>query len=132
MDCPRCEAEMVLLEGKDGSMSRCPECGGLWLDLAELNRILLRHNLPGLESLGGRVNAEETTGVCPEDQVDLVAVEGGERHALQYETCEVCGGIFLQPDTESEDLQGNVDSLVDFYRRFGNAKGAVKSTAKRA
>ena len=117
---------MVPLESGDGSLARCPECGGLWLDVADLNRILLRHNLPGLESLGGRVNAEESTGVCPEDQVDLVAVEGGERHALRYETCEVCGGIFLEPDTESGDAKENVESVVDFYRRFGNAKGAAK------
>lgn len=127
MDCPQCEVEMVLLEGEDGSMSRCPDCGGLWVDIADLNRILLRHNLPGLESLGGRVNQEEeSAGICPEDQAPLIVVEGGERHALSYETCEVCGGIFLLPDTDADDAKANVEAVVAFYRRFGNTKGAAK------
>ncbi len=124
MDCPRCEVELVQLEGEGVSLARCPDCAGLWLDIAELNRLLLRHNMPGLESLGGRANVDESSGQCPECQVDLVAVEGGEKHALRYETCEVCGGIFIESDTESEDVKEAVDSIVDFYRRFAQTKPA--------
>ncbi len=127
MDCPRCEVEFVQLEGEDGTLSRCPECAGLWIDVAELNRLLLRHNMPGLESLGGRVNVEDSSGHCPECQVDLVAVEGGERHSMRYETCEVCGGIFIESETEREDIKEALDSIVDFYRHF-----AAKGSAKRA
>lgn len=125
MDCPRCAVEMVQLEGDDASLARCPECAGLWLDLAELNRLLLRHNMPVLESLGGRTNPDETTGICPEDEVDLLAVEGGERRSMRYETCEVCAGIFIESDTESEDLKDAVRSIVDFFRRYAQ-KGAIK------
>ena len=126
MDCPRCEVELVQLEGDDSILSRCPECAGLWLDIAELNRILLRHNMPGLESLGGRPNIDESSGQCPECQVDLVAVEGGERHSMHYETCEVCGGIFLDSDTEGADSKEALASIVDFFRRFGAGKSAAK------
>ncbi len=126
MDCPRCEVELVQLEGDDSNLSRCPECAGLWLDIAELNRILLRHNMPGLESLGGRPNIDESSGQCPECQVDLVAVEGGERRSMRYETCEVCGGIFIDSDTERPDIAEAVNAIVDFYRRFGASRGAAK------
>ena len=61
--------------------------------------MLLHNNLPGLESLGGKVDAEALTGQCPECQVDLVRVDGGDRqHPLHYDTCESCGGIFLESE----------------------------------
>ncbi|MBI5547401.1 MAG: zf-TFIIB domain-containing protein [Deltaproteobacteria bacterium] len=126
MDCPRCAVEMVQLEGEGSVMSRCPECAGVWLDIAEVNRLLLRHNMPGLESLGGYPNVDESVGQCPECQVDLVAVEGGERRSMRYDTCEVCGGIFLETETESEDVKEAIKSIIDFYRRFHHAKGAAK------
>jgi Zn-finger nucleic acid-binding protein len=126
MDCPRCEVELVQLEGEDTALARCPECTGLWLDIAELNRILLRHNMPGLESLGGRANPDEPTGQCPECQVDLVAIEGGERRSMRYETCEVCGGIFLDTETEREDQEAAIASILDFFRRFAPRSSAAK------
>jgi len=126
MDCPHCEIEMNQLEGEDSMMMRCPDCAGLWLDIAEVNRLLLRHNMPGLESLGGRANVDESSGQCPECQVDLVAVEGGERRSMHYETCEVCGGIFLETETESEDINESIAALVAFFRRFGQTKSAAK------
>ena len=126
MDCPRCEVELVQLEGEGTTLARCPDCAGLWIDIAEVNRLLLKHNLPGLESLGGRANIDESSGLCPECLVDLMGVDGGERRSMAYETCEVCGGIFLDSETESEDLQEIIGSVVDFYRRFGQTRGAAK------
>ena len=128
MDCPRCEVEMVQLEGGDTNLSRCPECAGVWLDIAEVNRLLLRHNMPGLESLGGHPNVDESVGQCPECQVDLVAVEGGEHRSVRYDTCEVCGGIFLETDTDSVDVKEATAAIVELYQRFRQSKG----TAKRA
>jgi Zn-finger nucleic acid-binding protein len=115
---------MVLLQGDDANISRCPDCAGLWLDIAELNRILLHNNMPGLESIGGRANVDAPSGPCPECQVDLVVVEGGERRSLAYDTCEVCGGIFIETTTESGDVKDAIASIVDFYRRFRQPKAA--------
>jgi len=127
MDCPRCAVEMAQLEGEGTNLSRCPECAGVWLDIAEVNRLLLRHNMPGLESLGGFPNVDESVGTCPDCQVDLVAVEGGEHRAMHYDTCEVCGGIFLETETDSETIKDATDGIVAFYNRFRQ----TKSTAKR-
>jgi hypothetical protein len=55
-----------------------------------------------------------------------VAVEGGERRSLRYETCEICGGIFLESVSEESDPTAAVSSIVDFYRRFGQTKGSLK------
>lgn len=120
MDCPSCNVEMVDLEGNETTVRKCGDCGGLWIDVADLNRVLLHHNLQGLESLGGRVHPEALTGHCPECQVDLVSVEGGGRqHPLHYDTCESCGGIFLESEfKDAKDIKTAFSEIVDFFRRF--------------
>ncbi len=123
MDCPRDNTEMTeLTDGEDRVLFRCEECGGLWLDVADLNRILLHAGLPTLEAMGGRANPEEDAGECPVDHVGLLAIESQhKRNPLVYETCESCGGIWL----ESADFADDGDSaeeltkgIVDFYRDF--------------
>jgi Zn-finger nucleic acid-binding protein len=125
MDCPRCSVEMAELQRNDSTMHRCPDCGGHWVDdVADLNRMLLHANLPALSALGGYVNPDEIAGMCPACNVDLVAVEGGERRTLHYDTCESCGGIFLEgPDTDDDVPETQVwpdaeKEIVAFYRKF--------------
>src|SRR5256885_2031966 len=49
MDCPRDTTEMTeLTDGEERLLFRCAECGGLWLEVADLNRLLLHHCLPTL------------------------------------------------------------------------------------
>jgi len=124
MDCPGCNVEMAVLEGQDTTVQKCGDCGGLWIDVADLNRVLLHNNLPGLESLGGKLHPEAMTGQCPECHVDLVQITGGDKqHPQSYDTCESCGGIFLE--SEFKDA-GNLDmaskEIVDFFNRFSGKK----------
>jgi Zn-finger nucleic acid-binding protein len=114
---------MAEISGDEGAMHRCGDCGGLWLDVADLNKILLHANLPALSSISGWVNAEEMAGQCPACQVDLVAIEGGERRSLHYDTCESCGGIWVEgPDeedvSESQTWREAASEIVDFYKDF--------------
>ncbi len=123
MDCPRCSVEMTEITGDDSSIQRCSDCGGLWVDVADVNRMLLHANLSALSALGGFVNADEIAGQCPACQVDLVAVEGGEKRSLHYDSCESCGGIWVEgPDegdvAESIDWRTAEGEIVAFYRRF--------------
>jgi Zn-finger nucleic acid-binding protein len=115
---------MANLEGEDTTVGKCGSCGGLWIDVADLNRVLLHHNMPGLDSLGGRMQPEALTGQCPECQVDLVSVEGGDRHhPLHYDTCESCGGIFLESEfKDASDIRAAHEEIVDFFHRFSNKK----------
>ncbi len=123
MDCPRCSIEMTEIANEEITLQRCSQCGGHWVDSADLNRILLHANLPALSALGGYVNPDEIVGMCPACNVDLVAVEGGEKRALHYDTCESCGGIWVDgPDTddipETLDWKGATADIVAFYKRF--------------
>ena len=123
MDCPRCSVEMAELQQNDSTMSRCADCGGLWVDVADLNRILLHGNLPSLSAIGGYVNPDEIAGMCPACNVDLVAVEGGEKRSLHYDTCESCGGIWVEGPEEGDvpetaSWKQAEQEIVQFYRRF--------------
>jgi Zn-finger nucleic acid-binding protein len=130
MDCPRNNVEMVeLTQGGDRVLFRCGECGGLWLDVADLNRILLHAGLPTLEGMGGRANPEADTGECPVDNVGLLAIESQhKRNPLVYETCESCGGIWLESDefdTEGESAKEMVAGIVAFFREFSSRQAGA-------
>ena len=127
MECPACNVEMADLEGDQMTLRKCGECAGLWIDVADLNRVLLHHNLPGIESLGGKMDAEALTGHCPECLVDLVRVNGGDRqHPLHYDSCESCGGLFLESEfADAVDAKVATEEIVEFFKAFSNRKKAA-------
>ena len=126
MDCPRCSVEMSEITRDDGTLQRCADCGGLWVDVTDLNKILLHANLPALSALAGYVNADEITGMCPACNVDMVVVEGGEKRSVTYDTCESCGGIWVDGDEDDPaaelDWKGAEKQIVAFFRRFAKKK----------
>lgn len=133
MECPSCGVDMVDLQGEDQTLRKCSECGGLWVDVSDLNRTLLHHNLPGLESIGGKVDPEAMCGQCPDCLVDLVRVVGGEKAApLSYDTCESCGGIFLESEfSDVSDYATAKKEILEFFGRF-SSKGRKKVASAHA
>ncbi len=126
MDCPRCSVEMSEITRDDGTLQRCADCGGLWLDVTDLNKVLLHANLSALSALGGFVNADEITGMCPACNVDMVVVEGGEKRSVSYDTCESCGGIWIDGDDDepAAELDWNAaeKQIVQFFKAFAKKK----------
>lgn len=127
MDCPRCSVEMSEITRDDGAFWRCSECGGLWVgDVTDVNKVLLHANLPSLSAIGGFVNADEITGMCPACNVEMVVVEGGERRAESYDTCESCGGIWVDGDEDEPpaelDAKRAEAEIVAFFRRFAKKR----------
>ncbi len=121
MDCPRDLTEMRDVVGHDEStLSVCDSCGGVWMDGADLNRLLLHNDLPGLESMGGKANLDELSDRCPKDQVDLIIIEGGEKSDPKvYACCEACGGIWLPLEAPEEaDAELVEELVVGFFREF--------------
>jgi Zn-finger nucleic acid-binding protein len=127
MDCPRCSVELTKIPGEDSTLHRCVDCGGIWVESADLNKILLHANLPALSALGGFVNADEMSGLCPACQVDLTVIEGGEKRSVQYDTCESCGGVWVD-GPEDDDVPETLDragadrQIVAFFKRFSKKK----------
>jgi Zn-finger nucleic acid-binding protein len=131
MECPRCNVEMVeLTEGEDRLLAHCGECDGLWLDVADLNRILLHSNLPTLEAMEGRADPEEDANLCPVDNVNmLVVLSKHKRDPRAYETCEVCGGIWLEGadfDVEGNGKDQLRQGIIHFFRDY-SGRAEVKA-----
>jgi Zn-finger nucleic acid-binding protein len=128
MDCPRCSVELTPLSQDESTIQWCPDCGGNWVEVTDLNKILLHANLPALSSIAGYVNAEELTGLCPACQVEMSVVEGGEKKALAYDSCESCGGIWVDGENDkapaTQTWPGSVKEIVTFFKDF--AKGVKK------
>jgi Zn-finger nucleic acid-binding protein len=127
MDCPRCSVEMTEISHEDSAVQRCVECGGLWVvEVADLNRMLLHGNLPVLSAIGGFTNPDEIAGMCPACNVDLIAVEGGEKKQLHYDTCESCGGVWVEGEDEEPaaelDYKGAEKQIIAFFKRFAKKK----------
>jgi Zn-finger nucleic acid-binding protein len=126
MDCPRCAVELTEISHDDRAIHRCAECGGLWIDVPDLNKVLLHANLPALSALGGMVNPDEISGMCPACNVDLVAVEGGERRSAVYDSCESCGGLWIEGEEDEPaaemDWAGATTQIVTFFKRFAKRK----------
>ena len=126
MDCPRCAVELTEISHDDRVIHRCVECGGLWVDVPDLNKILLHANLPALSAVGGTINPDEIAGMCPTYNVDLVTVEGGEKRSLHYDTCESCGGLWIEIEDEEPpealDWKGAARQIVDFFKLFAKRK----------
>ena len=122
MECPRCNVEMETLEGEDISLQRCAECSGVFIDPGDLNRILLRNGLQVLERLGGKANLEEMAVSCPEcSGVDLTVVEGNDKLGLRFETCESCGGIWLDLDVEPDATLQSIAAAAGVYYDRNNS-----------
>jgi Zn-finger nucleic acid-binding protein len=128
MDCPRCSVELTPLSQDESTIQWCPDCGGNWVEVTDLNKILLHANLPALSSIAGFVNPEELTGLCPACQVEMSVIEGGEKKALAYDSCESCGGIWVDGENDvapkEQSWPGSVKEIVNFFRDF--AKGQKK------
>jgi hypothetical protein len=69
------------------------------------------------------------------DNVGLLAVESAhKRNPLVYETCESCGGIWLESADFADDGDSAEDltkGIVDFYRDFAVNLGSGTNKAAR-
>lgn len=101
IDCPKCHTMMkrVTIDGID--VDRCQGCGGLWLDLGEKESLLKKREHvkqadPTRPSHHGR-NEEKAVMHCPRDRSRLVRQQDAAQRHIAFESCSVCGGVFLDP-----------------------------------
>jgi hypothetical protein len=125
MSCPGCAEELTSFhEEPHAPLQWCAGCNGAWMDFSDLNRLLLHSNLPGLESLGGRLSPEGSGVTCADCQLDLARIENGDRHAPRYYlTCESCGGSFVPfEDDAAPDAASARTAIVAAFRQFAAKK----------
>ncbi|MBC7773320.1 MAG: zf-TFIIB domain-containing protein [Pyrinomonadaceae bacterium] len=107
MACPKCQAPMSVVTAEEIAVDRCTACAGLWLDALELDKLMDSRRTAKQVDVGPEADRQklpqEKRYRCPRDRSDLIVLTDlGQRH-IKYESCTVCGGIFLDAG-ELKDL----------------------------
>jgi predicted RNA-binding Zn-ribbon protein involved in translation (DUF1610 family) len=120
--------ELNDLAEDDEHVFTCADCACLWVDGSQLNALLLHGSLPGLDSLGGRVDPDADVGTCRSCGVGLTRIEQASRQNAEiYEVCEDCGFVFVpwEPPVAA-DLAAARKDLLGFFKRFVAKPSAAK------
>ena len=109
MKCPRCEAELNEVKADEIVLDKCMNCGGIWFDFAEMERVLGKDtrlfrgdSRPGGDS-GHADDARADAGaVCPRcDSAKLVEMCSSQDPDVTVLGCLSCYGRWL----DGEELE---------------------------
>lgn len=113
--CPRHNAEMRRFRIGELEIDRCGLCGGIWLDLGEMRRLLELGDdaKQAVGEIDRWVQPEDPSvgspPVCPRDLTPLTPVRDPKQPHIEYDLCTHCGGVFF--DT------GELSDLTEFTLR---------------
>ncbi len=115
-------------------IDRCSKCGGLWFDEFELDELKAK---PGSEKVDTghaqrRNQSSQQQLKCPKCEALMLRMVDGEQPHIWYETCEVCGGSFLDAG-EFKDMKRHnlIDRIKDVLveMKGGRTTGTAKLSA---
>jgi len=121
MQCPKCLGKMSKVRVEDIVIDRCDNCGGLWFDEGELQKLLAikgseRVIDTGDPALGKSMN--QTGRVeCPRCHNPMIKMVVPQQAHIQFESCIVCYGAFFDAGefTDAKHLT-LAERLTDFVR----------------
>lgn len=91
---------MTRIAVRDIEIDRCPRCGGLWLDALELDKLRADKDAARRADRASPGTAPgqkaRVPGLCPRDRSPLIAMADREQPHVHFESCTVCGGVFLE------------------------------------
>ncbi len=115
MKCPRCSTAMEPVQINEVQINRCTKCGGLWFDEFELGDLRAKKGSEKIDTghadksnLGSQVRLG-----CPKCNTPMLRMVDEQQPHIWYETCDVCGGSFLDAG-EFKDMKHF--NLVDRIR----------------
>lgn len=98
MTCPKCQSRMEKVEFGGVEVDRCDGCRGIWFDAGERESL---KELSGSEvvDVGDEKEGAEFDRIraykCPKCGGRMLKMTAFGRHAIHYEACLGCGGMFL-------------------------------------
>ena len=123
MDCPKCEAEMRLINVGGFLVDRCTGCAGLWFDLGEFQEIA-EHKQDvaaldiGLPAEGARQNLKRDLD-CPRCHVKMLKMNIPRQSHIAYESCPVCYGAFFDAGEFTDFAKFTLtEQVTEFFRHF--------------
>lgn len=103
MNCPKCLGHMATVAFRDIYVDHCPQCGGLFFDVTELERLLGMHGAESIDTSSVPVNDEldQTAQIyCPRClqrgmRVRMVTLVDADQPDVRFERCPDCAGSWL-------------------------------------
>jgi Zn-finger nucleic acid-binding protein len=98
-------------------VDRCVQCGGLWFDRNEAERLTkIKGSAAAIDTGDAKVGEEKNQQgkiLCPRCQTPMIRMVDLKQHHIWYESCTVCYGKWFDAG-EFKDLQEH--TIVDFFR----------------
>ena len=117
MKCPKCGGELQPVVQDSIEVDRCTQCGGLWFDRMEADRLRKVKGSAQLIDTGDEKMGAAQNQVgkieCPRCHTQMIRMVDLEQHHIWYESCTVCYGRWFDAG-EFKDLQQ--ESVIDFFR----------------
>ncbi|MBA4388188.1 MAG: hypothetical protein C0404_09420 [Verrucomicrobia bacterium] len=132
MNCPKCKSSMERVKIAGVEIDRCTACKGLWFDEFELEALKVVKGTEAVDS--GDAEAGKTFNKvdrisCSKCNAPMIRMVDNEQPHIWYETCDVCGGCFLDAG-EFKDLKQN--DLMDIIKDYqAKRKGGRRTKTTR-
>jgi Zn-finger nucleic acid-binding protein len=120
VECPKCQAQLEMVQFEQVEVDRCVRCGGLWFDVLEHEELWGR---PGSETIdtGPRWQAAmhdaQEKVFCPADGTLMVRMVNTAQPHLWVESCPACHGTFFDAGEFTEFKQHTIEELFRNRRR---------------
>lgn len=97
--CPVDGKTMTKVQVGTFAVDRCDDCGGMWLDLNEIHRVLAikgeSKRIELTEPSKARPGSGRQARLCPRDGGHMITLSNLPQVHVEYEQCPICGGIYL-------------------------------------
>jgi len=124
MKCPRCSADLIVIEYNDVELDCCSSCGGLWFDSGEIDVLT--------EKSGGRraifrpaTNVREPRLRCPVCRSRMDKRYMGVENPVLVDVCPSCDGLWLDRGELEQVLEraGATDPIANHLSKtFGGSR----------
>jgi Zn-finger nucleic acid-binding protein len=95
--CPQCSGQLELVIYQKIEVDRCQDCAGIWFDRLEAEQL---KQIKGSERVDVGTSAESKrqpkTSSCPKCRQPMLRMLDIDKHAIWYEKCPRCQGIWLE------------------------------------
>jgi uncharacterized protein len=116
MQCPKCHAQMAVVEIKGHQANRCLQCQGLWFDQAT-HKVIKREKGADKLDVGdanvGKGYDKMANVPCPRCDSSLARVADRHQAHIHYDICPQGDGIFFDAG-EFRDFV--IEDLSDFFK----------------
>ncbi len=116
MRCPKCRADMEVVNYEGVEVDRCTICNGIWFDAGEIDLLKNKKAAAAIDIGDAKIGKQSNTKdsyQCPRCSGAMVKVVDPRQTHIWYETCSSCQGSYLDAG-EFRDLSSL--TIADLFK----------------